>query len=200
MCAGPWHSVTWEHRGSAVRLARRRSLSAELDRDAEELRQITTKSFDHYASMFDEPYAFDSYDQAFVPGQNWGALETPGCVTYRDEYLPIGRVSEGERRQRGMVIAHEMAHMWFGDLVTMRWWEDTWLQESFADYMGFRVAQDAAGFAGTFVDFTVGRKASAYVADERRSTHPVAGVAEDVVDVDHAAGNFDISRTPRATR
>ncbi len=192
VCGGPWHSVTWEHAGLPFGWHARRSLSAELDRDAEELRQITTKSFDHYASMFDEPYAFDSYDQAFVPGQNWGALETPGCVTYRDEYLPIGRVTEGERRQRGMIIAHEMAHMWFGDLVTMRWWEDTWLQESFADYMGFRVAQDAAGFAGAIVDFTVGRKTSAYAADERRSTHPVAGVAEDVVDVDHAAGNFDM--------
>ena len=124
--------------------------------------------------MFDEPYAFDSYDQAFVPGLNWGAQEMPGCVTYRDELLPVGRIPGGERGRRATVIAHEMAHMWFGDLVTMTWWEDTWLQESFADYMGYRVAADAAGFAGTFVDFTVRRKPVAYVADERRSTHPVA--------------------------
>jgi len=196
VCAGPWHSVTWEHTGPDGRTLpfgwhARRSLAAELDRDAEELRRVTEQCFDHYSTIFDEPYAFDSYDQAFVPGQNWGALETPGCVTYRDEYLPIGRVTEGERRRRATVIAHEMAHMWFGDLVTMRWWEDTWLNESFADYMGFRVVEEAAGFEGSFVDFTVRRKPGAYAADERRSTHPVAAIAEEVADVDLAAGNFD---------
>jgi aminopeptidase N len=191
VCAGPWHSVTWEHAGLPFGWHARRSLAAELERDAPELQRITEQCFDHYATLFDEPYPFDSYDQAFVPGQNWGALETPGCVTYRDEILPVGRVSEGERRRRGIVIAHEMAHMWFGNLVTMRWWEDSWLNESFADYMGFRVAQDAAGFAGTFVDFAIGRKAGAYVADECRSTHPVAAVTEDVVDVDTAFNNFD---------
>jgi aminopeptidase N len=196
VCAGPWHSVTWEHTGPDGRTVpfgwhARSSLAAELDRDAEELRRVTEQCFDHYSTIFDEPYAFDSYDQAFVPGQNWGALETPGCVTYRDEYLPIGRVTEGERGRRATVIAHEMAHMWFGDLVTMRWWEDTWLNESFADYMGFRVVEEAAGFAGAFVDFTVRRKPSGYAADERRSTHPVAAIAEEVPDVDVAAGNFD---------
>jgi aminopeptidase N len=196
VCAGPWHSVTWEHTGPDGRTLpfgwhARRSLAEELDRDAKELVRVTEQCFDHYLTIFDEPYAFDSYDQAFVPGQNWGALETPGCVTYRDEYLPIGRVTEGERRRRATVIAHEMAHMWFGDLVTMRWWEDTWLQESFADYMGFRVVEDAAGFAGSFVSFTVSRKPGAYAADERRSTHPVAALAEEVADVDLAAGNFD---------
>ena len=196
VCAGPWHSVTWEHQGPDGRILpfgwhARASLAAELDRDADELVRITEQCFDHYSAMFDEPFAFDSYDQAFVPGQNWGALETPGCVTYRDEYLPIGRVTEGERRGRATVIAHEMAHMWFGDLVTMRWWEDTWLQESFADYMGFRVVEQAAGFTGAFADFTVRRKPGAYAADERRSTHPVAAIAEEVGDVDQAAGNFD---------
>ena len=196
VCAGPWHSVTWEHTGPDGRTLpfgwhARRSLATELERDADELRRITESCFDHYSTVFSEPYAFDSYDQAFVPGQNWGALETPGCVTYRDEILPVGRVSEGEARRRGMVIAHEMAHMWFGDLVTMTWWEDTWLQESFADYMGFRIAEEAAGFPGTFVDFTVGRKVGGYDADERRSTHPVAPRAEDVPDVDSAATNFD---------
>ena len=191
VCAGPWHSVTWEHAGLPFGWHARASLAAELDRDAEELRRITEQCFDHYSTIFDEPYAFDSYDQVMAPGQNWGALETPGCVTYRDEYLPIGRVTEGERRRRATVIAHEMAHMWFGDLVTMRWWEDTWLQESFADYMGFRVAERAAGVEGNFVDFTVGRKVRGYEADERRSTHPVAAVAEEVPDVDLAAGNFD---------
>ena len=92
------------------------------DRDFDELRTVTERCFDHYTSTFAEPYAFDSYDQAFVPGQNWGALETPGCVTYRDEILPVGPPTDGERRRRATVIAHEMAHMWFGDLTTMTWW------------------------------------------------------------------------------
>jgi aminopeptidase N len=191
VCAGPWHSVTWEHRGLPFGWHARRSLAAELDRDAPELRSTTEACFDHYAEIFDEPYPFDSFDQAFVPGLNWGAQEMPGCVTYRDEYLPAGRITDHQRSSRAMTIAHEMAHMWFGDLVTMVWWEDTWLQESFADYMGFRVAEEAAGFVGSQVSFEVQRKPGAYDADERRSTHPVAAVTEEVVDVDTAFGNFD---------
>ncbi len=126
-----------------------------------------------------------------MPGLNWGAQENPGCVTYRDEMLPRGRTSEPERLFRATVVAHEQAHMWFGNLVTMRWFEDTWLQESFADYFGPRVAEDGAGFADARVPHEVGRKATAYVADERRSTHPVAPLAEEVPDVDAALSNFD---------
>ncbi len=126
-----------------------------------------------------------------MPGLNWGAQEMPGCVTYRDEFLPRGAVPEEVRMFRASVIAHEMSHMWFGDLVTMTWWEDTWLQESFADYMGYRVAADGAGFAGALLGHEAARKPGAYDADERRSTHPVAPDAEDVPDVDSAATIFD---------
>jgi len=191
VCAGPWHSVTWEHAGLPFGWHARASLAAELDRDAEELRRTTTDCYDHYATLFDEPYPFDSYDQLFGPGHNWGAMETPGCVTYRDELLPRGTVTDDQVARRATVIAHEMAHMWFGNLVTMRWWEDTWLNESFADYMGYRVADDGAGFAGTLVVHEATRKPAAYVADERRSTHPVAPAPEDVPDVDSAFTNFD---------
>jgi len=191
VCAGPWHSRTWEHAGLPFGWHARASLAGQLDRDFDEVREVTERCFDHYTTVFAEPYAFDSYDQAFVPGQNWGALETPGCVTYRDEILPVGTPTDGERRRRATVIAHEMAHMWFGDLATMTWWEDTWLQESFADYMGFRVADEAAGFHGNFTDFAIGRKVRAYAADERRSTHPIAPLAEEVPDVDAALNNFD---------
>ncbi|MEJ7831527.1 MAG: aminopeptidase N [Nocardioides sp.] len=192
VCAGPWHSVRWEHAGLPFGWHARRSLAAELDRDAEELIATTVGCFDHYAALFTEPYAFDSFDQALVPGHNWGALESPGCVTYRDEYLPRGRITQQQRRDRATTIAHEMAHMWFGNLATMTWWEDTWLQESFADYMGYRVAHDGAGFEGTQVLCEIGSKPTAYDADQRRSTHPIAPDAEDVADVDAAANNFDM--------
>ena len=191
VCAGPWHSVTWEHRGLPFGWHARRSLAGELDRDADELRRTTEACFDHYGEIVDEPYPFDSYDQVFVPGLNWGAQEMPGCVTYRDELLPRGAITDRQRAGRATVIAHEMAHMWFGDSMTMTWWEDTWLQESFADYMGYRVAEDGAGFPGALVDFEVGRKPWGYDADSRRSTHPVAPLAEEVPDVDAAAANFD---------
>jgi aminopeptidase N len=191
VCAGPWHSVTWEYAGLPFGWHARASLAAELDRDAAELKQTTTDCFDHYATLFEEPYPFDSCDQLCGPGHNWGAMETPGCVTYRDELLPRGRVTDDHRARRAAVIAHEMAHMWFGNLVTMRWWEDTWLNESFADYMGYRVAEAGAGFAGTLVLHEATRKPGAHVADERRSTHPVAPAPEDVPDVDSAFSNFD---------
>ncbi|MBZ5739709.1 aminopeptidase N [Nocardioides mangrovi] len=191
VAAGPWASVRWEHAGLDFAWHARASLATELARDAEELKAVTVGCFDHYAEIFAEPYPFDSYDQAFVPGLNWGAQEMPGCVTYRDEMLPRGAVPEDLRLLRTAVIAHEMAHMWFGDLVTMTWWEDTWLQESFADYLGYRVAADGAGTPGALVGHEARGKPAAYDADERRSTHPVAPDPEDVPDVDAAMTIFD---------
>ncbi|MFN8195859.1 MAG: aminopeptidase N [Nocardioidaceae bacterium] len=191
VAGGPFASVTWEHAGLPFGWHARASLAPSLERDAAWLRRTTEACFDHYARIFDEPYPFDSYDQAFVPGLNWGAQEMPGCISYRDEFLPLGEPTEPERRDLAMVIAHEMAHMWFGDLVTMTWWEDTWLQESFAEYLGFRVAEDAVGLPDTMTDFTIGWEPRAYQADERRSTHPVAPRPEDVPDVEVADGNFD---------
>jgi aminopeptidase N len=191
VCAGPWASRTWEHAGLPFGWHARRSLAAELDRDFENMREVTEACFDFYTQTFDEPYPFDSYDQVMGPGHNWGAMETAGCVTFRDEYLPRNEPDAGELVDRATVIAHEMAHMWFGDLVTMKWWQDTWLNESFADFMGYHVAHEA-GVLGSWPDFSLNRKPSAYVADGRRSTHPIAEDAEHLVDVDTAFTNFDM--------
>jgi aminopeptidase N len=191
VCAGPWASRTWEHAGLPFGWHARASLAEDLDRDLAGLRTVTEGAFDWYTARFDEPYAFDSYDQVFVPGHNWGAMETPGCVTYRDELLPAGTTPRALARRRSMTIAHEMAHMWFGDLVTFRWWEDTWLNESFADLLGFRVAGEVGAAPGSLAEFDLGRKAGGYAADDRPSTHPVAPRPEDVPDVDSAFSNFD---------
>ena len=189
--AGPYHSIRWEHRGLPMGWHARRSLAAELERDLPELRRVTEVCFDHYAKIFTEPYPFDSYDQVFVPELNWGAMENPGCVTFNEQWLPRERVTDDDRRLRAMVIAHEMSHMWFGDLVSPVWWEDAWLNESFADYTGFEVAETVAGYAGTRVSFEAAFKPGAFLADRRRSTHPVAPAAEDVPDVDAGTTIFD---------
>ncbi|MGA8248334.1 MAG: aminopeptidase N, partial [Nocardioides sp.] len=191
VCAGPWHSHTWEHAGLPFGWHARASLAAELDRDIENMKEVTEACFDFYTRTFDEPYPFDSYDQVMGPGHNWGAMETAGCVTFRDEYLPRNEPDAGEIVDRATVIAHEMAHMWFGDLVTMKWWQDTWLNESFADFMGYHVAHEA-GVAGSWPDFSMNRKPTGYAADARRSTHPIAEDAEHLVDVDTAFNNFDM--------
>jgi aminopeptidase N len=189
--AGPFHSVTWEHRGLAMAWHARRSLAAELERDVAELRRVTEVCFDYYTKVFSEPFPFDSYDQVFVPELNWGAMECPGCVTFNEFMLPRERVTDDDRRRRAMVIAHEMSHMWFANLVSPVWWEDAWLNESFADYMGFEVAETVAGYPGTRVSFEATYKPRAFLADRRRSTHPVAPAAEDVPDVDIGTTIFD---------
>ncbi|WP_073952495.1 aminopeptidase N [Streptomyces kebangsaanensis] len=189
VAAGPWHSVRTEHRGLPFGIHCRRSLAPHLDADAEEILDVTRACFDRYHEKFDEPYPFDSYDQAFVPEFNAGAMENPGLVTFRDEFVYRSAVTDTERQARAMVIAHEMAHMWFGDLVTLKWWDDIWLNESFAEYMGYQTTAEATRFTGTWTDFGVVRKSWGYDADQRPSTHPVA--PEAVHDTASALLNFD---------
>ncbi|MGW5233659.1 aminopeptidase N [Streptomyces nodosus] len=189
VAAGPWHSVRTEHRGLPFGIHCRRSLAPHLDTDADELLEITRQCFDRYHEKFEEPYPFDSYDQAFVPEFNAGAMENPGLVTFRDEFVYRSAVTDTQRQTRAMVIAHEMAHMWFGDLVTLRWWDDIWLNESFAEYMGYQTLTEATRFTDTWTDFGVARKAWGYDADQRPSTHPVAPEAVD--DTASALLNFD---------
>ncbi|MFE6893253.1 aminopeptidase N [Streptomyces sp. NPDC057694] len=189
VAAGPWHSIRTEHRGLPFGLHCRRSLAPHLDADADEILDATRACYDRYHEKFDEPYPFDSYDQAFVPEFNAGAMENPGLVTFRDEFVYRSAVTDTERQTRAMVIAHEMAHMWFGDLVTLKWWDDIWLNESFAEYMGYQTLTEATRFKDTWVDFGIARKAWGYDADQRPSTHPVA--PEDVPDTASALLNFD---------
>ncbi|MGW7455377.1 aminopeptidase N [Streptomyces sp. NPDC054787] len=191
VAAGPWHSVTTEHAGLPFGIHCRQSLAPHMDADADEILSITKACFDRYQEKFTEPYPFDSYDQAFVPEFNAGAMENPGLVTFRDEFIYRSAVTDTERQSRAMVIAHEMAHMWFGDLVTLAWFDDIWLNESFAEYMGYQTLTEATRFTDTWTDFGVTRKPWGYDADQRPSTHPVAPAPEDVPDTASALLNFD---------
>ncbi|WP_123077629.1 aminopeptidase N [Streptomyces sp. ADI95-16] len=191
VAAGPWHSIHTQHAGLPFGIHCRRSLAPHLDADADEILSLTTACYDRYHEKFSEPYPFDSYDQAFVPEFNAGAMENPGLVTFRDEYVFRSAVTDTERQRRAMVIAHEMAHMWFGDLVTLRWWDDIWLNESFAEYMGYQTLTEATRFTGTWTEFGMERKPWGYDADQRPSTHPVAPDADAVPDTASALLNFD---------
>ncbi|WP_163549820.1 aminopeptidase N [Candidatus Frankia nodulisporulans] len=187
--AGPYHVIEDTHDGIALGLLCRRALAPHLRADAAEILEVTRACLDRYHELFADRYPFGKYDQAFVPEFNAGAMENPGCVTFRDEFVYRSAVTDAERQLRAVVIAHEMAHMWFGDLVTMRWWDDLWLNESFAEYMGYRVTAEATRFTDAWTSFAVGRKAWGYAADQRPSTHPVAPV--DVADTALALLNFD---------
>ena len=187
LSAGPWHSAHEAHDGIDLGLYCRQSLADHLEPD--ELFEVTKQCLDFQQRMFGRRYPFgDTYDQLFVPEFNAGAMENPGAVTFRDDLLFRSRVTESRRRTRAMVVAHEMSHMWFGDLVTMRWWDDLWLNESFAECMGFLTVDRATRFGGAWVDFCTSRKAWGYRADQLPTTHPISG---DVADNRSAFLNFD---------
>ncbi|MVA76226.1 aminopeptidase N [Auraticoccus sp. F435] len=174
LVAGPWASVLDEHDGIPLGVHAKASLAEALRREAPDVLAVTRASFDAYHRLFGLRYPFGEYHQAFVPDFNAGAMENPGCVTLRDQMVFTGAAGEFERCGRASTIAHEMAHMWFGDLVTMRWWDDLWLNESFAEYMAQRVCSEATGY-DAWSDFGIVRKAWGSVADQAPSTHPVAG-------------------------
>ncbi|MGI5215616.1 aminopeptidase N [Plantactinospora sp. CA-290183] len=189
LIAGPYHVLRAEHDGIPLGLYCRRSLAGHLDRDAEEILTVTRQCFDRLHELFDVRYPFGKYDQAFVPEFNAGAMENPGLVTFRDDLVYRSAVTDSERELRATVVAHELAHMWFGDLVTMRWWDDLWLNESFAEYLGTRVTAEATRFDRAWTTFGLRRKAWGYAADQRPSTHPVAPT--EVADAAQALLNFD---------
>ncbi|MCX5390725.1 aminopeptidase N [Streptomyces sp. NBC_00094] len=188
--AGPYHYVTdsYERGDLTIPLGAmcRKSLAKYFD--ADDVFLITKQGFDFFHDNFDYPYPFGKYDQAFVPEYNLGAMENPGMVTFREEYIYRGKVTQASYESRANVILHEMAHMWFGDLVTMVWWDDLWLKESFADFMGSFVNAEATRFTNSWVTFANNRKAWAYRADQLPSTHPITA---DIRDLEDAKLNFD---------
>ena len=196
IAAGPFHTVTDVWRagradGSTLEVPLgaicRASMAAHLD--ADDIFRITKQGLTFFDDAFRFPYPWGKYDQIFLPEYNIGAMEHPGLVTFSEaSYLFRGTPSEAQREGRAEVIMHEMAHMWFGDLATPRWWDDTWLKESFADLMGYLAGAEAAGFAGTWVTFALNRKQWAYTQDQLPTTHPIVA---DIPDLEAARQNFD---------
>ncbi|KOV65013.1 aminopeptidase N [Streptomyces sp. MMG1121] len=193
--AGPYHYVTDLYErvladGTKLRVPLgamcRKGLAPHFD--ADDVFLITKQGLDFFHDHFDYPYPFGKYDQAFVPEYNLGAMENPGLVTFREEYIFRGKVTQASYEARANVILHEMAHMWFGDLVTMEWWDDLWLKESFADFMGSFANVGATRFTGAWITFANRRKAWAYRADQLPSTHPITA---DIRDLQDAKLNFD---------
>ncbi|MFE7468568.1 aminopeptidase N [Streptomyces sp. NPDC057499] len=193
--AGPYHYVTDSYSrtfedGTTLEIPLgalcRKGLARHFD--ADDIFLITKQGLDFFHDNFDYPYPFGKYDQAFVPEYNLGAMENPGCVTFREEYIFRGKVTRAAYESRANVILHEMAHMWFGDLVTMQWWDDLWLKESFADFMGAFSMVESTRFKDGWVTFANNRKSWAYRADQLPSTHPITA---DIRDLEDAKLNFD---------
>ncbi|MFD7697906.1 aminopeptidase N [Streptomyces sp. NPDC059805] len=193
--AGPYHYVTDSYTreladGSRLEIPLgamcRKGLAPHFD--ADDVFLITKQGLDFFHDHFDYPYPFGKYDQAFVPEYNLGAMENPGLVTFREEYIFRGKVTRASYEGRANTILHEMAHMWFGDLVTMEWWDDLWLKESFADFMGAFANVGATRFKDAWITFANRRKAWAYRADQLPSTHPITA---DIRDLEDAKLNFD---------
>ena len=186
LIAGPYHEVRDSHDGIDLGLFCRRSLAEFLD--ADELFTVTKQGFDFYHRAFDYRYPFGKYDQLFVPEFNAGAMENAGAVTFLEDYVFRAKVTDARRERRAETILHEMAHMWFGDLVTMRWWDDLWLNESFATYASVLAQTSATRWTNAWTTFCNAEKTWAYRQDQLPSTHPIVA---DASDMEAVKTNFD---------
>src|ERR1700733_13133587 len=189
--AGQYHLVTGTHTtpgGQVIPLglACRRSLADFLE--ADDILTITRQGFDYYTALFDRDYPFVKYDQVFVPEFSAGAMENVGCVTFSERVLFRSKVTDMMYELRATVILHEMAHQWFGDLVTMKWWDDLWLNESFAEFCAALSSAEGTRFTDAWTTFSGSRKTWGYRQDQLPSTHPVAA---DVPTLSEAIANFD---------
>ncbi|MFF8290632.1 aminopeptidase N [Streptomyces sp. NPDC016309] len=192
LIVGPYHAVhsTYENGGQVVPLGIycRPSLAEYLDADA--IFEVTRQGFDWFQEKFDYAYPFAKYDQLFVPEFNAGAMENAGAVTIRDQYVFRSKVTDAAYEVRAETILHELAHMWFGDLVTMEWWNDLWLNESFATYTSIACQAAAPGsrWPHSWTTFANSMKTWAYRQDQLPSTHPIMA---EINDLDDVLVNFD---------
>ncbi|KHL15751.1 aminopeptidase N [Mumia flava] len=190
LVAGEYDVVTDAYKGDyeeiPLAILVRRSLREFLD--ADEILEVTKQGFAFFEDAFAMGYPFGKYDQAFVPEYNMGAMENAGAVTFRDEYIFRSRQTHAAYESRANTILHEMAHMWFGDLVTMKWWDDLWLNESFAEWASHYAEAKATRYTGVWTGFTNQRKNWAYRQDQLPSTHPIAA---DNYDLHAVEANFD---------
>ncbi|HET7475271.1 MAG TPA: aminopeptidase N [Dermatophilaceae bacterium] len=188
--AGPYREVRDEvvTRGGRVPLGLycRSSLFPFLD--ADEVLDVTKRGFAYFEQLFDMPYPFAKYDQVFCPEYNMGAMENAGCVTITETYLFRARPVQALVERRALTVLHELAHMWFGNLVTLRWWDDMWLNESFAEWAANAAQAEATRWTGAWTTFAVWEKAKGYTQDQLSSTHPVVA---DIASVESVQVNFD---------
>jgi aminopeptidase N len=188
LIGGPYAVRRTEHKGLGLGLYARRSMEHLLADQAAEIFELTTQGLDFYAEQFDQPFPFAKYDQVFVPEYNSGAMENVGCVTYNEAHLFRDPPTLNERLNRAETFLHELAHMWFGNLVTMRWWNDLWLNESFATYVSYVTMVEATRFTNAWKVFAADIKRWAYQQDQLPTTHPISGEA---ADTEIAFLNFD---------
>jgi aminopeptidase N len=188
--AGPYHEVRDEYKGKygtyPLGLFCRKSLAEYLDPD--DLFTVTKEGFKYFEDAFETGYPFGKYDQLFVPEFNAGAMENAGCVTHHEDYVFRSKVTQAAYEQRANTVLHEMAHMWFGDLVTMKWWDDLWLNESFAEWAAHHASVSATKYTEAWTNFVNQRKAWGYRQDQLPTTHPIVA---DMVDLDAVEVNFD---------
>ena len=191
LIAGPYGVVRSELTSSDGRVIplgvfARKSLMQYLDADY--VFEKTLQGFEFYEKRFDYPYPFPKYDQLFVPEFNAGAMENAGAVTFVESYVFRSKVTDAIKERRVVTILHELAHMWFGDLVTMKWWNDLWLNESFAEYISTLATAEATEWHGAWTTFNALEKSWAYSQDQLPSTHPIFATINDLEDVQV---NFD---------
>ncbi|GAA1847423.1 aminopeptidase N [Microbacterium koreense] len=191
LVAGPYEVTTSELTSSSGRVIPlgvygRKSLWKYLDADY--IFDKTREGFAYFEEKFDHPYPFSKYDQLFVPEFNAGAMENAGAVTFTETYVFRSKVTDAVKERRVVTILHELAHMWFGDLVTMRWWNDLWLNESFAEWASTIATAEATEWTEAWTTFNAMEKTWAYRQDQLPSTHPVVATINDLEDVQ---ANFD---------
>jgi aminopeptidase N len=188
--AGPYYEVRDEYKGKfgtyPLGLFCRNSLAEYLD--PEDLFTVTKQGFKYFEEAFDYGYPFEKYDQLFVPEFNAGAMENAACVTHHESYVFRSKVTRATYEQRANTVLHEMAHMWFGDLVTMKWWDDLWLNESFAEWAAHHASVEATQYTEAWVNFVNQRKSWGYRQDQLPTTHPIVA---DMFDLDAVEVNFD---------